>query len=151
MIIIFCLSFQTIAWAESYPYKTNKNALAKFTTDGCSVFPDKFWNDKDQTWLHCCVQHDIDYWMGGTEAQREGADEELKTCVADTKHDKIAVAMKLGVYFGGVHWLYTSWRWGYGWKKNRGYSELSEQEELAADQALKDFAQEFSREGLTIH
>ena len=79
-----------------------------FTSDGCSLWP-------DGDWLQCCVAHDIDYWCGGTTAQRAASDLRLKQCVAAAGHAKTGAVMEIGVYLAGASWLPTPWRWGYGW------------------------------------
>ena len=80
----------------------------EFKSDGCSMFPDGYW-------FECCVIHDLAYWMGGTSEERLKADEELKKCVAEKGHPKTARLMFLGVRVGGVWWLPTPFRWGFGW------------------------------------
>lgn len=79
-----------------------------FTTDGCSLVP-------DGDWAACCIVHDIPYWCGGSEADRADADQFLQQCV--NKHaDAVGDLYYIGVVIGGVPWLPTSWRWGYGWE-----------------------------------
>ena len=41
--------------------------LRPFTTDGCSLFPDRSADGK-KDWHCCCVQHDRRYWRGGQAA-----------------------------------------------------------------------------------
>lgn len=86
-----------------------------FSTDGCSVF-------LDASWVDCCVEHDKAYWCGGSAAERKRADRELRACVADVGHTALGWSMEKGVWMGGVPWLPSSWRWGYGWEDwPRGY------------------------------
>jgi len=42
-----------------------------FTSDVCSAWPDGDWGA-------CCIDHDIDYWCGGSSERRASADERLK-------------------------------------------------------------------------
>ncbi len=79
-----------------------------FTSDGCSL-----WFDGD--WLECCVVHDLAYWRGGIREERQKADRALKQCVADRGYPAMAGIMVAGVRVGGVWWLPTCFRWGYGW------------------------------------
>lgn len=79
-----------------------------FKSDGCSCWP-------DGDWLECCVTHDLLYWMGGTRQERKNADLELKKCVTGTGHPVVGQAMFIGVRIGGVWWLPTPFRWGFGW------------------------------------
>jgi hypothetical protein len=79
-----------------------------FTSDGCSL-----WFDGD--WVECCVLHDLAYWRGGTSAKRQKADRALEQCVAARGYTAMAGIMFAGVRVGGVWWLPTCFRRGYGW------------------------------------
>ena len=101
------------------------NKLKPFTTDGCSV-----WIDGTVTnpylWRHCCVAHDIAYWIGGTNLQRNQADEDLLACVSDVGGKAMGNYMYFFVSTGGGPFLMTPYRWGYGWDfleqgRPRGY------------------------------
>jgi len=88
-------------------------APADFVGDGCTMFPDGNWGD-------CCLAHDKAYFRGGTRAERKAADKQLFKCVrakGGLKHRFISDIMWLGVRIGGVSWLPTSFRWGFGQKK----------------------------------
>lgn len=80
----------------------------RFTTDGCSMWP-------DDGWTACCLAHDMAYWCGGTDAERDAADAELAACVARTGSAGMGDTMAAGARVGGVSELPTPWRWGYGW------------------------------------
>ena len=61
----------------------------EFTTDGCSGGMSWFWQTfikpftkTDIPWRGCCVEHDKEYWMGGTWKERQIADQVLRECVA---------------------------------------------------------------------
>lgn len=87
-----------------------------FKSDGCSLFPDGDYCD-------CCVEHDKKYYFGGSFRERRQADISLYKCVRRKKgfhHKIIAPLMYLGVRIGGVSWLPTPFRWGFGnTKKNK--------------------------------
>ena len=80
----------------------------RFTTDGCSLWP-------DSDWRHCCVTHDMAYWCGGTAEQRAAADKALQQCLADADKPVIGSLMRVGTRLGGLSILPFPWRWGYGW------------------------------------
>ena len=103
--------------------------LQPFTSDGCSAFPDGTLL-QNKLWLSCCVSHDYAYWQGGSYAQRQIADEDLKTCVAQLGQPQIAYLMLAGVRVGGSPFWPTTFRWGYGWAYPRFYGELSPEELL---------------------
>jgi len=81
---------------------------AKFTTDGCSLWP-------DGSWQSCCFEHDMAYWCGGSAQLRKAADHTLKQCVIDSGSPLTGVIMGTGVRVGGLWLLPLPWRWGYGW------------------------------------
>lgn len=90
-----------------------------FTSDGCTRWP----ND---SWLSCCIVHDITYWCGGSEQDRKDADQDFKQCV-NKKMQVMGDVMYSGVRIGGSPWLPTPWRWGYGWKHwPNGYEQLND-------------------------
>lgn len=111
---------------------SNDLELSPFTSDGCSLFPDSSVITK-KDWCECCFQHDVAYWQGGTEQQRERADTELKQCVLQKTEDlALANLMYEGVRVGGSPYFYNWYRWGYGWsylRNDRGkYQALTEDE-----------------------
>ena len=101
--------------------------LQPFTSDGCSSFPDGTLATKT-LWLSCCTAHDSAYWQGGTYAERLQADQDLRSCVAQTGQPEIAKLMLAGVRVGGTPFLPTTFRWGYGWQYPRGYKALTDAE-----------------------
>jgi len=117
-----------VSFAESGP----EASLEAFTTDACSMSPEGL---AGHDWTHCCISHDIWYWLGGTEQTKKHADSELKACMRETLHTKgsplylLPGLYKWGTKRGGVpRYAGVSspfpWRWGYGWSKNRGYAPL---------------------------
>lgn len=110
--------------------------LTPFSTDGCSDFPDGTLEHKT-LWLNCCITHDLAYWLGGTYAERQAADEALEQCVAKVGEPEIAKLMLAGVRVGGSPFWPTAFRWGYGWpywdgSSPRGYKTLTEEEQAMA-------------------
>lgn len=85
-----------------------------FTSDGCSVWPDSDWG-------HCCVDHDIAYWCGGSSEDRAASDEALGVCV-DAAGGPGGM-MAFGVRLGGIPWSPFPFRWAYGWDGIHGYDE----------------------------
>jgi len=86
-----------------------------FTTDGCSLWPDRGWQA-------CCVEHDLIYWCGGNGDNRRAADSGLRACVVQHSSSLNAGLMYWAVRIGGNRWLPFSWRWGYGrdWPASQG-------------------------------
>jgi len=93
---------------------TTRVMPADFKSDNCTLFPDGDYAD-------CCEEHDKDYYFGGTNAERKASDARLKQCVASKgkgwKRRLLAKSVYLGVRLGGVQWLPTPFRWGFGNKR----------------------------------
>ncbi len=111
--------------------------LKPFTSDGCSLFPDGNFVD-DSKWLQCCVSHDLAYWKGGVEVEREKADKELQECVDRAGEKVISTLMHAGVKVGGAPVFPTWYRWGYGWPYTRGYKALTNVEKEQINQRLSE-------------
>jgi hypothetical protein len=83
-----------------------------FKGDNCTWFPDGDYAD-------CCLAHDKEYFVGGTKAERKASDKRLQQCVRSKGHKYLSKMMYLGVRIGGVPWLPTKFRWGFGQTKPR--------------------------------
>ena len=114
-ILLLLSAFSVGAFAQTESVLTIKTVPADFKSDGCSLFP-------DGDYRNCCVEHDKAYYFGGSWRERRRADNKLFKCVADTKgfqHKLIAPVMWIGVRVGGVSFLPTPFRWGFGKKKTK--------------------------------
>lgn len=113
--------------------------LRDFTSDGCSLFPDRsLINEED--WCSCCFDHDIAYWKGGTEEERLAADIALRECILEkTGNAELAELLYTGVRLGGSPYFYNWYRWGYGWDFDRKYQPLSDVERQLADRKLQEY------------
>ncbi len=118
---------------------TSESGLRPFASDGCSLFPDQAKITGDD-WCSCCFQHDIAYWKGGTEAEREAADRALQACVnRKTGNETLGLLMYEGVQAGGSPYFYNWYRWGYGWGYERKYRALTPAETAKAEVLLDDY------------
>ena len=119
--------------------------IKPFQSDGCSLFPDGNFDNRD-LWCECCVQHDLAYWRGGTREQRGAADLSFRQCVLEKTGDKtLSELMYQGVKFGGEPYFPNWYRWGYGWNYGRGYQALKDTEEKAVAKRLLEARQDPSR------
>ncbi len=107
-IVVLLLSVQLPSQAP--PVDTRRDPPPDWVSDGCSLFPDGDYRD-------CCVAHDRDYYRGGTKAERKASDKRLRACVRAKGHKYLSRWMYWGVRIGGVPWLPTPFRWGFGQKK----------------------------------
>ncbi|MCW9048385.1 MAG: hypothetical protein OQK46_09940 [Gammaproteobacteria bacterium] len=126
-ILLFLISTTTLA-----------SEIKPFTSDGCSAFPDGTFRQQS-LWNNCCFLHDLAYWKGGTEKQKNTADYDLELCVKNVGAPHIAKLMLAGVKVGGSPVLNSSFRWGYGWPYGRGYKALSRADKLQVVNKLEAF------------
>lgn len=129
------------------------NSLKPFATDGCSMWIDGTL-DQPHLWRHCCVAHDLDYWQGGSEAQRKKSDENIQACVTAAQGPGMANYMYSNVRWGGSPYWMSSYRWGYGWDYldglwPRGYKVLTPEEQTQLDQLLPAAQQLIRDDALT--
>lgn len=79
-------------------------------SDGCTLIGgDEF--------KPCCVVHDREYFFGGTVKERRKADNRLFKCIRERKTLGARLAAPfiwLGVRIGGLPFLPTPFRWGFG-------------------------------------
>jgi hypothetical protein len=99
-------------WCADHEHPAGEPTVP-FRFDGCSWWfdgdPADFTNYRD-----CCQTHDYAYWCGGSEGQREDADDALRSCVARKRGSAYARLMWLGVRAGGHPAVPLYFRWGYG-------------------------------------
>lgn len=69
---------------------------------------------RNPPWQGCCEDHDYYYREGGGYFWRKVADKNLRRCVADRGFPTIAKLMYYAVRVGGLPFLPTPWRWGFG-------------------------------------
>ena len=121
------------------PNESGEPNLADFNSDGCSLFVDGTFKDRE-LWKGCCVEHDVAYWKGGTADERKAADLKFRECIRKTTGDEaLALLMYEAVRAGGSPHFPTWYRWGYGWPKGRGYKALTELEKTVAQRKLSEY------------
>lgn len=102
--------------------------LQSFQSDGCSMYPDGVPLVEDNKWVHCCITHDMSYWVGGKKEEKLKADALLGQCVAEETSEFHGGLMELGVLTGGLPNSGLPWRWGYGFKNGRSYKTMTLEE-----------------------
>jgi len=133
-VLIALLLVSCVTAAELMPSPTPPASLRPFSSDGCSMFPDRALIGNSD-WCDCCLAHDLAYWRGGTEEARLAADQKLQTCVQNATGNKVLADMMFtGVRTGGGPYYFTPYRWGYGWSYGRGYKALDEKEQAQVTQ-----------------
>lgn len=118
---------------------SNRDLIAPFASDGCSLFPDQSLI-APADWCACCALHDAAYWRGGSEQQRMQADRDLRQCVLEkTGSQAFASLMYEGVRVGGSPYFFNWYRWGYGWPFQHKYQPLSQRQWQQVEQRWQEF------------
>ncbi len=87
------------------------------------------------------MAHDLDYWKGGSEAERILSDARIQACVTAAQGRGMADYMHTNVRWGGSPYWMSTYRWGYGWDywdglSPRGYKESTPGEQQLIEQAM---------------
>jgi len=109
-VLFSVLLVAILAYAPFAQTQRDRVMPPEFISDNCSWFPDGNYAD-------CCVEHDKAYYFGGSFKERGVADNQLYKCVKakeGTRSKMIARMMWIGVRIGGVSFLPTPFRWGFG-------------------------------------
>ena len=107
------------ALAEEYVLKNQKKLPpTAFYHDGCTAFPDNF---PGHDFYSTCLHHDIAYWVGGEEAERQNVNQVFKMEMSETGPlgPLLAPILYFAVHHGGdniISELLGS-EWGYGWNE----------------------------------
>ncbi|MES2769495.1 MAG: hypothetical protein V4596_10155 [Bdellovibrionota bacterium] len=89
-----------LASASSYAI-TNK-IINPLIVDGCTA-------SSDGSWGHCCIEHDISYWIGGTFAERTAADQRLLKCMNNSGGESESQVYYNTVRIFGTHFWAKAW------------------------------------------
>lgn len=109
-VMLACCSIAAVNASAQVKTDRSQTNPREFQSDGCTLFP-------DGDYRNCCVEHDRAYFAGGPIKERRRADNRLYRCVASSGGQNkkfIASMMWIGVRVGGVSFLPTPFRWGFG-------------------------------------
>jgi hypothetical protein len=101
--------------------------LKPFETDGCTMFVEGT-KEKPNLWKHCCVEHDLRYWFGGSESDMDTADLRLKSCVQKVAGDNWAALIYNGVRVGHYSPIKNKYYWSWAWSVKREKVALNSEE-----------------------
>lgn len=101
--------------------------LEDFVSDGCTLFINGPANHPD-LWKHCCFEHDLVYWFGGTKLDKHLADLDLRSCVKKVAGNFWANLMYTGVKFNDYSPIKFKYVWGWGWNPKRPKDPFTESE-----------------------
>lgn len=140
-IIILILAFISLPCLGS-----DAQNLKPFVTDFCTSYREGT-SQKPDLWKHCCVEHDLYFWAGGSLEDRKATDLRLKSCVESTGAIFQAKLIYLGVTLGGVSPIkFKSKQWGNAWENRQRHISLNEIETSQLIQYLEENEFELSSE-----
>lgn len=130
LLLIFIVFFSVLIERTTLPETTDEmhhhaiqfdedNVPAKpFVYDGCTFFVDSLvFSD----FTYACLKHDIAYWRGGTEEEREIADKKLRNDLRECGlfGKVVAYPAYVAVRLFGDSFLTRSVNahWGFGWEE----------------------------------
>lgn len=120
LLFIFAATFSSFSNARA--------TLKPFITDYCTAYAEGTRESPDQ-WKHCCVEHDLYFWAGGSLVDRKQTDLRLKNCVEDAGAPVQARLIYAAVTIGGQSPIrFRTKEWGHAWAGRVRYQSLSEQE-----------------------
>lgn len=92
--------------------------LKPFETDGCTMFMDGTYSQPG-LWKHCCSEHDLRYWFGGSQADMDASDLRLRSCVQKVAGDNWAFVIYSGIRAGHHSPIKNKYQWNWGWTLSR--------------------------------
>lgn len=99
-----------------------------FATDYCTSYPEGTRQQPD-LWKHCCVEHDLYFWAGGSLEERKETDLKLKECVEATGAHVQAQLIYTAVAMGTHSPIrFKTKQWGHSFEGRERYLKLSSQE-----------------------
>jgi hypothetical protein len=106
----------------------NQTEFKSFKTDLCTSYPEGT-RQSPMLWAHCCIKHDMAYWVAGDRVDLKRADLALKECVTEVAGAFQGNLMYQGIRAGHYFPIKSRYRWGWAWPKNRRrYTPLSQPE-----------------------
>jgi hypothetical protein len=129
LIFLSCI-FITSATAATVP-------LRPFATDYCTAYIEGT-REHPNLWKHCCEEHDLYFWAGGSLDDRKASDLRLKSCVEKTGATVHAILIYTAVSIGGASPIrFKTKEWGNAWENRSRYITLNESETSSILQHLE--------------
>lgn len=120
IFILLFISFPCLAVVEADP--------KPFVTDYCTLYVEGT-RAQPNLWRHCCLEHDLYCWAGGSLDDKNVSDLKLKACVQMTGARTQAILIYAAVVIGGHSPIHIkSKQWGNTWENRPRYLSLTESE-----------------------
>jgi hypothetical protein len=114
-VFLLIVIISTSTWAAK---------LKSFETDYCTFFPEGTLRNPN-LWKHCCIAHDLRYWVGGNQTEQNQSDLALKKCVNKVAGKVLAETMYLAIRTGHYSPIKSKYRWSWGWSPKRKFHEIT--------------------------
>jgi hypothetical protein len=138
IILLVFITFSS--WAQS------DLSLKPFVTDYCTAYAEGT-RAQPNLWKHCCEEHDLYFWAGGSLEDRKTTDLRLRACVEKTGAKTQAALIYAAVSIGGSSPIrFKTKQWGNSWIDRKRYLSLSETETATIIQYLETHNFELSVE-----
>jgi len=106
----------------------HSDELEGFMTDYCTGYPEGTL-ERPQVWKHCCLEHDLYFWAGGSHEDRKTSDLILKECIAETGEEFQSKLIYWAVTAGSYSPVkFSNKKWNYGWTDRRSPQRLSRED-----------------------
>ena len=124
----------------------NDGTLKPFLTDYCTAYAEGT-REKPELWKHCCIEHDLYFWAGGSRDDRKESDLRLKHCVEATGEVEIARLIYAAVSIGGASPIrFKTKEWGHAFENRERYLALTSDETTLIIDQLEQQPSELSLE-----
>ncbi len=109
-----------------------------FSTDYCTSYPEGT-RSRPNIWKHCCEEHDLYFWAGGSKEDRKVTDLRLRSCVEATGEVTQARLIYSAVTLGGRSPIrFKTRQWGNAFPERVRYQSLTLEETHELLQALEE-------------
>ncbi|MCP4912383.1 MAG: hypothetical protein GY909_04635 [Oligoflexia bacterium] len=128
-----------IGFSNSYAVEgeVQEKEMKAFYTDLCTGYPEGTRKEPN-LWAHCCIKHDLAYWVAGTRDQRKLADKNLRSCVTEAAGKFQGNLMYYGIVVGHASPIKAKTAWGWAWdkKERKKFAPLTEEQKEEALQKI---------------
>lgn len=111
----------------SHKVRAIEKTLKSFETDYCTMFIDGPIGSSG-IWKHCCLEHDLRYWFGGSQEDMDAADFSIKECVTKVAGNSWGNFVYRGIRLGHFSPIKNKYKWGWAWSEKRAISPLTTEE-----------------------
>lgn len=130
LVLLFFLSVNSMPIALASDSSSSSVKIKPFATDYCTMFI-------EGNWAHCCLDHDLRYWIGGERQDQDQSDLELRACVRDAAGPVMAGLIYYSVRSGHYSPIKHKYRWSWGWGEEEVFEALSDEQKKAAVQEIR--------------